>query len=346
MKSGQTTAIIVLAALLAVALILLVVVYVTPSKARPVSNAHPHSTAEVAAGRFANSIQMTCSGHPGQEVAVPSVVADSGYFRAANATLASGRFYDDGSTMNGPVAVLGPASAQQLGIQKVDGETAIVCEGVRIPVFGVLSDAGEAIALGPTVVLSANLDGSPLDPQAAGTDLTGAVRTELGATKRVAKVIGAQVDPAHAGDIAVTVPPSPEELRKDVTGSVNTLAVGVSILSLVVGGIGIMTTMLTSVMERTREIGLRRALGVRPQHIAIQFVIEGILYGFVGATCRLVVGLIGLWIMVSTKGWTPIMEPGIALAVLHIGCLVGAVAALVPGIRAARIPLATALRAM
>lgn len=299
----------------------------------------------VAAGRWANSSQLACSGHPGQQVTLPSVIADAGYFDAAGAQLASGRFYDATTPTSGPVAVLGPGAASQLGISEVSGGSVVVCQGVTIPVYGVLADAGEAIALGPTIVLSSGLDGTSLDENVPGQEVTGAVRAELGATQVVAKVLPLHIDPAHAGDIAVTIPPSPEQLRADVTGSLNTLAIGVSVLSLVVGGIGIMTTMLTSVMERTREIGLRRALGARPHHIASQFVIEGVVYGLVGATTGLAIGLVGLLIMVSVKGWTPVMEPVVALGVLPAGCVVGGLAALIPGIRAARIPPATALRA-
>lgn len=299
----------------------------------------------VAAGRYAPSEQLECAAHPGQSVIVPSVIADPGYFRAAGAELSVGRFYDAGAAaLPNPAVVLGPAAARQLGLSRLEPGVSITCKGVKMPVYGILSDAGDSVALGATVVLSAPL-GYRKMTDLAGESLTGAVRTELGATKRVAAVIARQVAPYHSDDVAVTVPPSPEELRQDVTSSVNTLAVGVSILSLVVGGIGIMTTMLTSVMERTREIGLRRALGARPRHIAGQFVVEGTLYGFGGAAVGLCVGLIGLVILVTAKGWTPVMEPVIALSVLPIGAVVGAVASLVPGIRAARIPPATALRA-
>lgn len=105
-----------------------------------------------------------------------------------------------------------------------------------------------------------------------------------------------------------------------------------------------MTTMLTSVMERTREIGLRRALGARPHQIAGQFVVEGAIFGTVGAITGLVIGLTSLYLLLLWKGWTPVMEPLVALAVIPVGVLVGAIAALFPGIRAARIPPATALR--
>ena len=140
------------------------------------------------------------------------------------------------------------------------------------------------------------------------------------------------------------MPPSTEELRGKVTTSLNTMAIGVSILSLVVGAIGIMTTTLTSVIERTTEIGLRRSLGARPRHIAYQFIIEGVFLGGIGAFFGVLLGLVSLLVLVRLQGWTPVMYPLIPLLLIPGGMIIGILSSLVPALRAAKIPPAAALR--
>lgn len=190
----------------------------------------------VAAGRYTTGGNLPCRSRLDNEMSLPSVVADPGYFQAAGVIVKSGRIYDQGALkLTGPAAVLGPGAAKQLGIEQVNGSQTIICNGVKIPVYGILKDAGEAIALAGSVILSKTTDGQLLS-QTERRELSGAVRTELGATQKVANMLPKQVSPYHYEEVSLTIPPSPEELRKDVTGSVNTLAVGVSVLSLVVGG--------------------------------------------------------------------------------------------------------------
>ena len=76
-----------------------------------------------------------------------------------------------------------------------------------------------------------------------------------------------------------------------VTGTFTTLLAGIAAISLVVGGIGIMNIMLVTVTERTREIGLRKALGAKKKIIITQFLIEAVLITFIGGTIGIILGL-------------------------------------------------------
>ena len=120
--------------------------------------------------------------------------------------------------------------------------------------------------------------------------------------------------------------------------------VALASISLLVGGIGIMNIMLASILERTREIGVRRALGARRADIVRQFLIETILISFVGGTIGVIVGvgisqLIGLF-----AGWSTIVTASSILLAFLVSVSVGLVFGLYPARRAARLDPIEALR--
>ncbi|MDO4665255.1 MAG: ABC transporter permease [Actinomycetaceae bacterium] len=300
----------------------------------------------VAGGRIVPATDMHCEAHPGMAREVSVNYVDAGYLRAVGAKIGQGRLYEQSIRQTSPpAAVLGPSVAKDLGISHLLPGQTIRCDGVTVAVYGILREGGDSAQTAASVLLSKQLDGRAM-PSGVDSQVSAVVRTELGATKSVARVLSAQLSPTHPQDVAVTVPPSPEELRRGVSNSLNILAIGVSALSLLVGGIGIMTTMFTSVMERTREIGLRRALGARPAHIAAQFIAEGALYGGIGSTVGLSVGLVCLLVVVKVNGWVPVMVTWVGLVCVPVGTVIGMCAAFLPGRRAAKIPPAAALRAL
>ena len=117
---------------------------------------------------------------------------------------------------------------------------------------------------------------------------------------------------------------------------------GIAAISLVVGGIGIMNIMLVSVTERTREIGLRKAVGATPRIILIQFLIEAIILSFFGGTIGILLGVSGS-LIVNHFFITTITPWSIGLA-FGVSALVGIIFGVAPAAKAARLNPIDALR--
>ncbi|OQY15496.1 MAG: hypothetical protein B6I32_07115 [Desulfobacterium sp. 4572_20] len=115
-------------------------------------------------------------------------------------------------------------------------------------------------------------------------------------------------------------------------------------ISLLVGGIGIMNTMLASVAERTKEIGIRRAIGATRKHIVVQFLCESIVLTITGGCIGIILGIGGAVIISKVAEWRTVLTPwSITTSILMAGC-VGLVSGLYPAVRAARLDPARALR--
>jgi putative ABC transport system permease protein len=145
-------------------------------------------------------------------------------------------------------------------------------------------------------------------------------------------------------DFAVRDPREIQALLQNVTGLLTTLLAGVAAVSLVVGGIGVMNIMLVSVTERTREIGVRLALGARARDILTQFLVEAIALSSIGG----VLG-IGLGIAVAYGAAQllkiPFVVPGVAAPIAFgVSVLVGVVFGVFPARKAARLNPLAALR--
>jgi putative ABC transport system permease protein len=133
--------------------------------------------------------------------------------------------------------------------------------------------------------------------------------------------------------------------REESARTLAMLLLSVAGVSLIVGGIGIMNIMLVSVTERTKEIGLRMAVGARPRDVMSQFLIEATLIALIGGVIGILIGT-GIAIIVAMQaGWPLVMNPMVALAAFLFSGLVGVVSGFYPAFRAARLDPVEALRA-
>ena len=139
------------------------------------------------------------------------------------------------------------------------------------------------------------------------------------------------------------------DIAGNVVGIISLVLIGIAAISLLVGGIGIMNTMLMAVMERTREIGIMKAIGATNNKILAIFLLEAGLVGMVGGGIGLIfgIGISGLVSIVATLagfGLQAVVSPTLIIGALAFSLFVGILSGMVPAIRASRLEPVEALR--
>jgi ABC-type antimicrobial peptide transport system, permease component len=129
-----------------------------------------------------------------------------------------------------------------------------------------------------------------------------------------------------------------------ISGTLTLLLGGIASIALIVGGIGIMNIMLVSVRERTREIGIRKALGARGRDILSQFLIEALTLSLIGGLIGVLVGLVVSAVIGEIAGWGFIFDPSIIAVATVFSLAVGIVFGVLPARQAARLDPVIALR--
>jgi macrolide transport system ATP-binding/permease protein len=170
------------------------------------------------------------------------------------------------------------------------------------------------------------------------------VETKIGA----ASLIGAQARAARRPDdpraLRVQLPMEPRRVRDDVQTDLDVMFLLLGGLSLVVGALGIANITLVGVMERTSEIGLRRAIGATRRHIAVQFLFESASMGIVGGLLGSSVGVLIVVGVSAYQVWTPVLDPVAPLLAPIVGGAIGLFSGVYPAARAARLEPAEAFR--
>jgi putative ABC transport system permease protein len=128
------------------------------------------------------------------------------------------------------------------------------------------------------------------------------------------------------------------------TRTLTTLLAAIAAVSLLVGGIGIMNIMLVSVTERTREIGLRMAVGAKPRDIRLQFLVEALALAVAGGLIGVGLGLAAAWRLASSFGWQVLYRPDVIAIAVGFSGLVGVGFGLYPAHKASRLDPIQALR--
>jgi putative ABC transport system permease protein len=146
------------------------------------------------------------------------------------------------------------------------------------------------------------------------------------------------------GDYKVSVPLTLLRQAEATKRTFNIVLGSIAGISLLVGGIGIMNIMLASVTERTREIGIRRAIGARRRQIVVQFLIETVVLSGMGGLIGIMLGIAIPWAITTLSKMPTVVEPFSVILSLVISMTVGVVFGLYPAIRAARLDPIDALR--
>ena len=282
------------------------------------------------------------------------------YVNIAGLHVLNGRFFtDDDETHAAPVCVLGAAarsslfgSADPVGQYVKTNETWFRVIGVVSPqlssqtdVPGILSQDANNIMYVPLNSALLRLEDTYSDVRDEIDGIYLNIRESADMTS-VAQVVRAILDSSHhsAGDFSVIVPAELLAEQKRTERLFNAVMVAIASISLLVGGIGIMNIMLASILERTREIGVRRAVGARQRDIIRQFVVEAVLISFLGGSFGIVFGFIMSRLIAWLAGWSTIVTASSILLAFMVSITVGLVFGIYPAVKAARLDPVEAIR--
>lgn len=289
-----------------------------------------------------SAVRSSLSGEGGEKATV--VAASPGVLRAAGPAMAQGRVFDAFHENRAePVAVIGTGMASRLGITTLETHPAVFIDGTPFTVIGIAADMDRKASLLLSVVVPRStglaLWGEPTDESAKML-----ISTEIGAAQQIAREVPVALRPDHPEYVKAVPPPDPKTLRANVTSDLSQLFLLLAAICLVIGAVGIANTTLVAVLERTGEIGLRRALGARGRHITLQFLAESSALGSLGGLFGTSLGTLTVLLVALLRDWTAVIHPGTVASAPLIGLITGLLAGLYPALRASRIQPAEALR--
>lgn len=256
-----------------------------------------------------------------------------------NGQVRTGTFLDQ-ATSAFPTVVLGDVAAARLGITAPDTQVRI--NDTWFTVIGILAP----LPLAPEVERSALVGWQ--SARALGFDQRPTVlylRADEPAIDDVRAVLPQTVHPEQPSQVRVSRPSDALTAKRLTENTFSALVLGLAGVALLVGGIGVANTMVISVLERRREIGLRRALGAHQGQIRTQFLTESVVLCVLGGIAGVLLGLAGTAGYAFAHGWPAVIPAGMVLAGLAAAVVTGVVAGVYPAVRASRLTPTEALAA-
>ncbi|GAB3604968.1 ABC transporter permease [Conyzicola nivalis] len=254
------------------------------------------------------------------------------------AELRSGQWFNP-ATAALPTTVLGATAAERLGVREVGG--LVWLDGRNTTVLGILEPVPLAAELDIAALVGMPVAAAEYDY--AGNPTRVYERSEDDAVIAVRELLPPSVQPPEPADVVVSRPSDALTARAAVDEVFTGMLLALGSISLLVGGIGVANTMIISVLERRREIGLRRAIGATRRHIRLQFLTEAVLLSAMGGVAGAGLGAAVTAAIAAGSGWVPVIPAWIVVGGVLATIGIGAVAGLYPAVRAARTPPSVAL---
>jgi putative ABC transport system permease protein len=283
----------------------------------------------------------------------------TGYLPIANLQVVSGRFFDEAENEAGaPIAVLGEGAAASLfGVEDPVGRHVKVNDswfqviGVAGPQLTVQTDVAGLPAQDRNNLIYVPLYSAIFrleDNQSQLKDEIDGIYLQLESSANIpagAALLRGLLNASHgeAGDFSIVSPAELLAQQRRTQRIFEMVMVAIASISLLVGGIGIMNIMLASVMERTREIGVRRAIGAKKRDVIRQFLIETTIISLAGGIMGVIVG-VGLSQLIGyLAGWSTIVTTTSIVLAFVVSVAIGLIFGLYPAARAANLDPVKAL---
>ncbi len=264
-------------------------------------------------------------------------------------TMWAGSFLSQASVDNNlRVAVIGATTADTLGLDSNSIGQTITIGGLPFQLIGIMQPKGGSSLTDDEVLI-------PVSTQRqlfVGSDSVGTIgvsASSQGQIDTVSSEITALLEQRHGitngvDDFTITTQEQLLGTVNSVSDVLTLLLAGIASISLIVGGIGIMNIMLVSVRERTREIGIRKAIGARRRDILAQFLVEALALSLAGGVIGIFVGLAASGAIALFAGWTVVFSPLTVLVAVVFSMAVGLVFGVWPASQASRLDPVVALR--
>jgi putative ABC transport system permease protein len=293
--------------------------------------------------------------YEGQNAQTTVIGSRLSYFEVRNLKVEKGDAWTpESEAINEKVCVIGPTTAHELfgTLDPIGRMLRIGRYTYRI--LGVLEAKGNSpfgqdqdeIVLMPITTLRTHvLQGRPTDVHGLMLSATSPETTSR-AQKQATEILRQRhhINDGDEDDFLVRSQAELQTLQEGIFGALSLLLVSIAAVSLIVGGIGVMNIMLVSVTERTREIGIRMAIGAREADIMIQFLMEAIVLALTGGFVGAALGYGIIFGLSAALGWSMKVDPGSLMLAMGVSSAIGIVFGFFPARRAARLDPVHALQ--